>query len=93
MSRPAVQPALFAEPANFLAEDRYFDSDPAIRWQAMRDLTDASPATIAAERGRVAHEGIGAQVLTSQGADGPWHRGAPTARSASGTCREAECGL
>ena len=26
------------------------DSDPAIRWQAMRDLTDASPAALAAER-------------------------------------------
>jgi hypothetical protein len=51
------------------------DSDPAIRWQAMRDLTDASPATVAAERARVAREGIGAEVLRSQGSDGAWHRG------------------
>jgi hypothetical protein len=53
-------------------------SDPAIRWQAMRDLTDASPDAIAAARARVPHEGLGAQILAAQGADGPWHRtGAP----------------
>ena len=50
------------------------NSDPAISWQAMRDLTDASPAAIAAERARVPHEGIGASVLASQGSDGSWHR-------------------
>ena len=54
------------------------DSDPAIRWQAMRDLTDASPAAIAAERSRVPHEGVGAEILAIQGSDGAWHRtGAP----------------
>jgi len=50
------------------------DSDPAIRWQAMRDLTDASPAEIAAERARVAREGLGAEILTRQEADGSWRR-------------------
>ena len=40
----------------------------------MRDLTDASPTAIAAERARVAHEGIGARMLASQGADGAWHK-------------------
>jgi hypothetical protein len=30
------------------------DSDPSIRWQAMRDLTDASDEEVAAERARVA---------------------------------------
>ena len=40
----------------------------------MRDLTDASPAAVAAERARVPHEGIGAEVLACQGADGSWHR-------------------
>jgi hypothetical protein len=60
------------------AIDWLLAGDPAIRWQAMRDLTDAGPATIAAERARVAHEGVGAEILASQGADGPWHRtGAP----------------
>jgi len=33
--------------------DWLLDSDPAIRWQAMRDLTAASPAEIAAERARL----------------------------------------
>src|SRR5689334_1780955 len=56
------------------AIDWLLDSDPAIRWQTMRDLTDAAPQTVAAERARVAHEGLGAQILASQGADGAWHR-------------------
>jgi hypothetical protein len=54
--------------------DWLLDSDPAIRWQAMRDLTDASPEADAAERARVAKEGVGATILASQGADGAWHR-------------------
>jgi hypothetical protein len=54
--------------------DWLLDSDPAIRWQAMRDLTDASPEAVAAERARVANEGVGATILASQGADGAWHR-------------------
>ena len=49
-------------------------SDPAIRWQAMRDLTDTSPAAIAAERSRVPREGLVARILASQGSDGSWHR-------------------
>jgi hypothetical protein len=36
------------------------DSDPAIRWQVMRDLTGDAPEAIAAERSRVATEGWGA---------------------------------
>jgi len=60
------------------AIDWLLDSDPAISWQAMRDLTDASPAAIATERARVPHEGIGAEILACQGPDGSWHRaGAP----------------
>ncbi len=53
--------------------DWLLDSDPAISWQAMRDLTDASPAAIAAERARVQREGIGAEILACQGSDGSWH--------------------
>jgi hypothetical protein len=49
------------------------DGDPAIRWQAMRDLGDAGPATLAAERARVAREGLGADLLARQGSDGAWH--------------------
>jgi len=54
--------------------DWLLDSDPAIGWQAMRDLTDASPAAIAVERARVPREGVGAEILARQGADGAWHR-------------------
>lgn len=54
--------------------DWLLDSDPAIGWQALRDLTDAAPTAIAAERRRVAREGIGARILACQGSDGAWHR-------------------
>jgi len=40
----------------------------------MRDLTDASSAAIAAERARVAREGIGAEILGRQESDGSWRR-------------------
>jgi hypothetical protein len=48
------------------------DSDPAIRWQVMRDLTGAPAQEVAAERARVASEGMGARLLALQGADGSW---------------------
>ena len=51
------------------------DGDPAIRWQVMRDLTDAPPSEVAAERARVATEGWGARLLAEQGADGLWDGG------------------
>jgi hypothetical protein len=54
--------------------DWLLDSDPAIRWQVMCDLTDASPAAIAAERARVPREGLGAEILARQEPDGSWHR-------------------
>jgi hypothetical protein len=51
------------------------DSDPSIRWQTMRDLTDASDEEVAAERARVATEGWGAELLAKQAADGFWGAG------------------
>lgn len=48
------------------------DSDPSIRWQVLRDLTDAPAHEFATERARVATEGWGAQLLALQGADGRW---------------------
>jgi hypothetical protein len=56
--------------------DWLLDSDPAIRWQALRDLTDAPAEVVAAERARVATEGWGARLLALQGADGQWAGGA-----------------
>jgi hypothetical protein len=51
------------------------DSDPAIRWQVMRDLTNAEPDAIAAERLRVATEGWGAELLARQSPAGDWPGG------------------
>jgi hypothetical protein len=48
------------------------DSDPAIRWQVMRDLTHEPPDAVAAERARVATEGWGARLLDLQAGDGRW---------------------
>ncbi len=58
------------------ATDWLLDSDPAIRWQALRDLADARAEVVAAERARVAAEGWGARLLTLQGEDGQWEGGA-----------------
>jgi hypothetical protein len=48
------------------------DSDPSIRWQVMRDLINAPEEQIAAERAKVATEGVGARLLALQGVDGSW---------------------
>src|SRR5262245_1070002 len=48
------------------------DSDPSIRWQVMRDLTDTSIEEVKAERAKVATEGWGAHLLALQGTDGSW---------------------
>ena len=58
------------------------DSDPAIRWQVMRDLTDASDEDVAAERSRIGNDGWGARLLALQSADGQWQSGVPTFPSA-----------
>jgi hypothetical protein len=52
------------------------DSDPAIRWQVMRDLAGADAAMAAAERARIANVGWGARLLALQGEDGQWAGGA-----------------
>lgn len=55
--------------------DWLMDSDPAIRWQVMRDVSDAPPNQVAAERARVAREGWGARILAAQDPDGRWSAG------------------
>lgn len=52
------------------------DSDPAIRWQVLRDLLQAPAEAVAAERARVATDGWGARLLALQGQDGQWAGGA-----------------
>jgi hypothetical protein len=67
--------------------DWLLDSDPAIRWQVLRDLVDAPAEIVAAERARVATEGWGARLLALQGEDGQWMGGAlfPARRADWGT--------
>jgi len=55
--------------------DWLLDSDPAVRWQVERDLTDAAPAVWEATRARVASDGFGAALLAKQDADGQWAGG------------------
>ena len=50
--------------------------DPAIKWQVLRDLTDAPPEQVAAERARVETEGWGGRLLALRDADGQWAGGA-----------------
>jgi len=56
--------------------DWLLDSDPAIRWQVLRDLKDAPSDVVTAERARIATEGWGARLLALQDADGQWAGGA-----------------
>lgn len=65
-------------PATDSVIDWLLDSDPAIRWQVMRDLTPAPASIVAAERSRVATEGWGARVLDAQRQDGQWGDGVAT---------------
>ena len=52
--------------------DWLLDSDPAIRWQVMRDLAREPADVVAVERSKVATEGWGAQLLALQAPDGLW---------------------
>ncbi|MDK1327522.1 hypothetical protein [Arthrobacter sp. zg-Y1143] len=64
--------------------------DPAIRWQVLRDLLDASQDEVDAERARVEHEGWGAGLLARRAPDGRWADGAcfpDTAAFAESTAR------
>jgi hypothetical protein len=56
--------------------DWLLESDPAIRWQVLRDLVHAPAEAVAAERARIANEGWGARLLALQGEDGQWAGGA-----------------
>ncbi|MEO6222578.1 MAG: hypothetical protein ABIP90_04960, partial [Vicinamibacterales bacterium] len=59
-----------------IVRDWLLDSDPAIRWQVLRDLVHAPADVVAADRTRVATEGWGARLLALQGEDGQWAGGA-----------------
>ncbi|MGX5695408.1 hypothetical protein ACWKWP_04350 [Agromyces soli] len=46
--------------------------DPAVAWQARRDLLGEPAEVVAAERARVTRDGLAAQMLELQGDDGYW---------------------
>ncbi len=46
------------------------DSDPAIRWQVMRDIDEEPDKIVAAQRSLVATEGWGARLLGLRGDEG-----------------------
>jgi hypothetical protein len=56
--------------------DWLLDSDPAIRWQVMRDLLDAPESQWKTERAKVETEGWGARLLSYEDDDGQWAGGA-----------------
>jgi hypothetical protein len=51
------------------------DSDPAIRWQVMRDLLDSPESIWLAERTKIEFEGWGAALLSHEDNDGQWAGG------------------
>ncbi len=63
--------------------DWLLDSDPALRWQVLRDLSGVAPEVVAAERLRVARQWWGAHLLELQGQDG---------QLAGGACFPADSG-
>src|SRR5690349_17054078 len=69
---PTTPPKRHAQTPNSPIIRWLLDSDPALRWQTMRDLTDAPDEAVAAERARVATAGAGARLLALQATDGSW---------------------
>ncbi|MGZ4746789.1 MAG: hypothetical protein ACXVYY_06850, partial [Oryzihumus sp.] len=76
MDENALDPGIGTPRVATAQLDWLLDSDPAIRWQVLRDLTDASAAEVAAERARVATQGWGARLLAARDPDGQWMGGA-----------------
>jgi hypothetical protein len=73
MTSPCID--AHAPSSNATIIDWLLDSDPSIRWQVMRDLTDAPAEILAAERSRVASEGWALRLLDQQRLDGNWGDG------------------
>ena len=69
------------------------EGDPAIRWQVLRDLLNASETEVTAERARVEHEGWGARLLALQAPDGQWAGGAYVPGTAEFAAATAELWL
>lgn len=52
------------------------DSDPSLHWQVVRDVVGRSESEWGPIRGLIETEGVGARLLSLQGADGQWSGGA-----------------
>lgn len=76
VTRPRSKASELSSTKSLTVIDWLLDSDPAIRWQVMRDLIDLPREQVAAERARVSREGWGARLLALQGEDGQWAGGA-----------------
>lgn len=61
------------------------DGDPAIRWQALRDVLGAAERTVQRERQQVARAGWGARLLAQQDPAGTWAGGLYTPKWTSTT--------
>ena len=59
--------------------------DPSIRWQTLRDLTDANEEAVQTERQKIATEGWGARLLALQEDSGMWGGGVYTPKWKSTT--------
>lgn len=70
---PVLPPTGQNPPVNTI--DWLLEGDPAIRWQVMRDLTDAAPEQVARERAKVSRIGWGAALVDRQEDDGQWGGG------------------
>jgi hypothetical protein len=55
--------------------DWLLEGDPAIRWQALRDVVGAAERSAERERQKVAREGWGARLLAKQDPEGTWAGG------------------
>jgi hypothetical protein len=51
------------------------EGDPAIRWQALRDVVGAAESRVERERQRVARDGWGVRLLEKQDPEGTWAGG------------------
>ena len=55
--------------------DWLLDSDPTLRWQVLRDLTDPPLEAVSTARARVAMQGWAVRLPALRGEDGQWAAG------------------
>ena len=71
MQRPS-KPPRDPQPRDDRVIQWLLEGDPAIRWQALRDLVGVPGRAVERERRKVAREGWGARLLARQNSDGRW---------------------